>query len=159
MARSTDWIDTITSTTIASGAQGNVSLMGGNTPDVTRGWTSARVVLDLSIHPATAVSDGFQQLTLGIGVMSQEAFTAVVFPDANIGADRPARGWLYRNNVSVAGAAAMVSHAPIRITADIRGKRKVDNGELVMVLNNTTIDGTAFMVRVNGLVRVLFLLA
>ena len=83
---------------------------------------------------------------------------AQVVPDPNVGAERPARGWVWRTQVIVAGAASMVFHVPWTIRADLRSMRKVDDGELVLIINNEALDGTAFAVFVRGVVRCAFLL-
>jgi len=158
VARKATWIDTLIAFSVASGAQQVISLMGGLLPIETRGYTLTRTILELSMVPPTAVSDGFQAVSLGVQLVSQEGFNAGVVPDPNVGADRPPRGWVYRTRRAVAGAASMVSHDPLLIMADIRAKRRVDDGELVLTINNDAIDGTAFSVRLDGIVRCAYLL-
>ena len=158
MARRADWADSEVNSVVASGAQLVGSLMGGISTEGSRGMTVVRTILTLSIIPPVAVSDGHQRMSMGIGVISQEGFGAGVVPDANSVLDRPPRGWLWREQLVCVGAASMVSHAPAVFRADIRGKRKVDNGELVIIIDNDPIDGTAFGVRVVGMIRIVFLL-
>ena len=123
-----------------------------------RGLTATRMIMSMSLIPPTAVSDGFMNMHIGVGVVGQDAFAAAAVPDADVAADRPPRGWLYRDQRVVAGAAGMSSHAPVHVMADVRGSRRVDDGELILIMDSVAIDGTAFAVRAVGLVRVVFLL-
>ena len=132
--------------------------MGNLQPVDSRGMTIVRTIITLDLIPPAAVSDGWQRLSLGIGVFSQEAFAGSVFPDPDVAGDRPPRGWLYRTMRAVPGAAAMTNAAPVHIEVDVKGKRKVDDGELAIVFDNDPIDGTAFSIRVIGLVRAVFLM-
>ena len=158
MVRKASWFDTIPAVAPASGAQSIISLMGGVLPLDSRGYTLTRTIVDVNLAPPTAVSDGQQIVSMGIGLVSQEAFVAGVVPDPNVALDRPARGWVWRTQVIVAGAASMVSHVPWTIRADLRGMRRVDDGELVLIVNNDALDGTSFAVFVRGIVRCAFLL-
>ena len=158
MARKATWIDTIVSFTVANGAQQLVSLMGGMTPVDSRGFTLTRTIIEVSFAPPTAVSDGYQVASYGVGLVSQEAFVAGVVPDPDQAADRPARGWVYRGSMLVAGAANMTSHVPARLEKDIRSQRRVDDGEMIFIMNNGSADGTTFTMTVQGLVRTAYLL-
>ena len=157
MARKAQWIDTNVDETIGAGGQETQSLMGSFSVAEASGFTAVRTIIELTFLPPTAVSDGYQSCEFGIGVMSQEAVVGGVFPDPDTPTDRPARGWLYRGAVAVAGAASMSSHAPVHVSKDIRGSRKVDNGELMAIFDNNVIDGTFFSITVVGLIRVVFL--
>jgi len=158
MARKAQWIDTLALSNIVDGGQALTSMMGGMGTVDSRGLTTSRIIVDLSLSAPVAVSDGLQTVSLGIAVVSQEAFNASVVPDPNLGADRPPRGWLWRTQVVVAGAASMSSAQPLRLMADIRGMRKVDDGELILITNNDSNDGTTFTVRLRGILRTIFLL-
>ena len=70
MARKAAWFDTNLSFAVASGAQTVTSLMGGITPADSRGYTLTRTIIDYSITPPTAASDGYQVASVGIGVVS-----------------------------------------------------------------------------------------
>lgn len=157
MARRTFWIDTRISQTVASGAQQRDSLMGSLVPAETLGMTTVRQIVDLSMVPPTAASDGQQSMFFAIGVVSQEAFISGTLPDPDSAADRPPRGWLYRGARIIRAAAAMTTSSPVHVFADMRGSRRVDDGELLMIFNNNALDGTAFSVLVEGMVRTVFL--
>jgi len=158
MARTAQWVDTLVDFSVVSAGQGSASLMGGMTIIQSRGLTATRVILALNLIPPTSVSDGYQNVDFGIGVVAQEAFGSNILPDSDEATNRSPRGWLYRSQRVVAGAASMVSHAPVFVGADVRGKRKVDDGELLFIVDSNPIDGTAFTVQCVGLVRVVFLL-
>ena len=121
------------------------------------GLTVVRTIVSLSFVPPTAVSDGQVDIFAGIGVVSQEGFVSSVVPDADIQGDRPPRGWLYRDMRIVIGAASMVTVVAQRMAADVRGSRKVDNGELILVLDAVNVDGTTFGVLTEGIIRCVFL--
>ena len=159
MPRMTDWIDTSVGFTIATSAQTSLSLMTGVAPVNMRGMTLIRTILTLDCFSVTTAGAwGVQILSIGIGVASQEAFAAGVFPDPNTMTDKPPRGWVYRTSRCVAqnGASAPVI---MEIRADIRGARKIENGELYIVVDNDPIVGTTFTARVQGLARTLYKLA
>ena len=157
MARMTDWQDTIVSELVVGGG-GPItnSLLGTLTAADTRGLTLIRTLVRLDFASNTVAGAwGHNQIDMGIGVSAQEAFAAGVLPDPNISNEKPARGWVYRSSVGVAqnGVGAPVVYS---VTADIRGARKVENGELYMVWLNTPIQGTSFGINARGLVRCLF---
>ena len=125
--------------------------------------TAVRVIGDLTGFPddRNAAVDGVMQIEGGIGVASEEAFTAQVVPDPNAQSEYPALGWLYMasrvvifNNSS--GTTEVLEPATFHF--DIRANRKVDRGRLYFVWNNTTADGTGFQVTLVGRIRTLFLL-
>ena len=121
------------------------------------GLTVVRTIVSLSMVPPFAASDGNMQSDIGIGVVSQEGFVSSVVPDPNVALDRPPRGWVYRDHRVVVGAASMVTYTALYVMADIRGARKVDNGELVFIQTADDLDGTTFSVRTVGLIRCVFL--
>ncbi len=158
MARTPYWRDTLIDKATASSAQSVTSLNGDLTPIDTRGATVIRVIMRLSVIPTAlggAVSG--QIMTYGIGVVAQDAFAASAVPDPNVDADRPARGWLMRDRcliIDVAGDPL----APVDCHGDFRGKRKLDNGELVLIVNNDNDQGAGTSITMIGLVRVLYLM-
>ena len=157
MARRALWADTIVSLSTAAAGQDVVSLMGGLAPVDTAGLTVVRTILSVTLVAPSSVSDGVMQVSVGVGVVAQEAFIAGVVPDPDVVLDRPARGWLYRDLRVVVGAASMAPYDPVHIMADVRGARKIDNGELVFIVDVTDVDGTTFSVRTLGLIRCVFL--
>jgi len=157
MPRPTDWIDTIISLTLAPmGGSAIQSLMTGVAPVNMRGMTLIRTIISLSLVSQTVAGAwGVQRANLGIGVADQDAFAAGALPDPDVATDKPARGWVWR---SYAGVAQNGSGAPViyTLTADIRGARKIENGELYIAGVNTDSLGTAFTVFVGGLIRTLY---
>ena len=158
MARRADWQDTFIGLDVASGAQSITSLMGNQAAPDQRGVTVVRSIFRFHLIPPTAASDGYTAITCGIGVVSQEGFAAGVVPDPQVMTDRPPRGWLFREMAVVTAAASMVTGRSQEMMGDLRGKRKVDNGELVVIFNSDHIGGTAFTVTLRGIVRTVFLL-
>ena len=95
MARRALWTDTRVSEAIVNAGQARVSLMSDLDSRDSEGMTAVRTILELSVTPPPAVSDGYMRLDLGVGVVSQEAFLAGIVPDPDVVLDRPPRGWLY----------------------------------------------------------------
>ncbi len=159
MARKAQWVDTLVGALTADGGQTITSLLGGMGTVDSRGLTLARTIVSFSVHgPAAVASDAFQIASLGIGVVSQEGFAANVVPDPNLASDRPPRGWVWRDRLSVPGAASQSSTGVQRVKADVRGMRKVDDGELVLITNNDNLDGVPFSLHIRGIIRCVFLL-
>ncbi len=155
MARATDWIDTLVSMSPASGGSSNVSLITGAAPINMRGVTLIRTIVSLSLVSTTVAGAwGVQQAQIAIGITSQEAFAAGVFPDPSSATDKPPRGWVYRTSAPVTQNGIST---PVHtwVQADIRGARKIENGELFLIVDNDAVLGTAFQLRVTGIVRVL----
>ena len=158
MARRTRWIDTLVAESTTNLGQDIESLLAGMSTDSTRGLTVTRVIGDLWLSSGTVAGAwGTQQVSIGIGVVSQEAFVANAIPDPNNNADYPVRGWIYRTCCGVAqnGTGTQVLY---RCVFDIRSQRKLDSGELLLVINNDAGLGTSFTVQTFGSVRVLALL-
>ena len=156
MPRPTDWVDTTVNLEISTGNQSVTSLITGLSPSDMWGVTVIRTIIMLSAFSNTvAGAFGCQQLDLGIGIASQEAFAAGVLPDPNISTDKPPRGWMWRVEkvVSQNGAGAPIV---TELEADIRGARKVENGEVYLIGFNTALLGTTFQVNVRGLIRQLY---
>ena len=159
MPRATDWVDTIVGNLAVTGSQANISLITGLDPSDMRGATVIRTLIRLNLaSDTTAGAWGWGRVDMAIGISAQEAFTAGVLPDPNIDGDKPPRGWMWRDSVGVSqnGVGGQVV-VPVR--ADIRGARKVENGEVYLIYTNTAVDGTTFSVRCHGLVRLLIKLA
>jgi len=156
--RASDWLDTMLQPTVTSGAQVLTTLMTGVAPVNVRRQTLVRTIITLDLSSATVAGAwGTQDVTIGIGITSQEAFAAGVVPDPETSGDQPSRGWIYRKRRVVAqnGIGAQVVYV---IENDIRASRKLDDGECFIVITNIAIAGTAFSVNVHGLVRQLWLL-
>jgi len=156
MPRPTDWIDTTLNLELPATAQTIQSLMTGVAPVNMRGMTVIRTLISLEMFSDTiAGAYGVELMDIGIGIASQEAFVAGVLPDPKTATDKPPRGWMWRTAKLVAqngtGAPVIVS-----LEADIRGARKVENGEVYIIADNSPIKGTTFQVNIRGLVRQLY---
>ena len=158
MPRRTRWIDALISIDVSSGGQNTQTLFPGITPDELRNGTIVRTVTSLSLTSVSVAGAwGFQILDLGLGVISQEAIGAGIFPDPNDADDYPTRGWLYRERCGVSQngtGASLLSYCVF----DVRSQRKLDTGAYYMVVNNTPGVGTSFTTRVFGSVRTLVLM-
>ena len=156
MARPTDWIDTRVAFQVAQAAQGLQSLMTGVAPVNMRGMTLIRTIISLGVFSTTTAGAwGVQAVDFGIGVASQEAFAAGVVPDPDVPTDKPPRGWVWRTAKNVAqngSSTEVVTH----LMADIRGARKIENGELYIAVDNNNVQGTSFEIDVQGLIRTLY---
>jgi len=125
--------------------------------------TVVRLIGSLTAFPddRNATSEGVMSIDLGIGVVSQESFTAQVVPDPNVQADYPALGWLYASSRIVifnnSSGTTEMFHIP-EFNFDVGANRKVDKGVLTLVWNNTAADGTGFACRLVGRVRAVVLL-
>ena len=157
-ARRTRWTDALISFTVATGLQGQQTLFPGIGPDDLRDGTIVRTIGLLDIYSLTiGGAQGVQGVDMALGVISQEAIGASVFPDPNSAADYPVRGWLYRHRCLVNQSNA--EGAPVtRCVWDVRSQRKLDTGSYYMIANNTAQNGTSFTVHLFGLVRTLVLM-
>ena len=93
---------------------------------------------------------------MGIGIASQDAFAAGVFPDPDTQQDEPQRGWIWRDDYLVQDSTNTLPPI-LRVSFDLHSQRKIDRGELYYVVDNNLVVGTAFNIRVKGLIRQLFL--
>ena len=157
------WIDSLFGGDVASGGQLLQSLMSGVSVTETRFTrmtllrTIVRLDLAYTVHDA---GEGSQQLDIGIAITSQEAFAAASVPDPDVQTDFPVRGWVWRSRYRIFGFAADQPAVSVRaVDLDLRGRRKLDNGEAYLVANNTAIEGVSSTVRVVGLVRQLWLVS
>jgi len=153
--RATDWVDTRLGLTIPVSGQFLSSLLSGLTQEELRGATIVRTILTLGVCSETVAGAwGNMVIDLAIGIVSREAFAAGVVPDPVVDRDTPARGWMWRTQrvISQNGVGGQVV---FDVTADIRGARKVENGNVFIVANSSVLDGTTFVMTVRGMVRLL----
>ena len=155
---STLWVDTVFNTDVAVGAQNLTSLMTGVSSTETRfmGMTLLRTIIGLDIAPTVHdQGEGSSLVSVGIGVTSQEAFAAGVFPAPRTATDKPPRGWVFRTQelVTQNGVGTPIVTS---FKADIRGARKVENGELYLIVDGTFETGATFAVNVFALIRTLY---
>ena len=155
MPRATDWIDTLVNTTVATGAQSRTDLVSGIGAIDLRGATVIRTLLSLSFMSSSiAGAYGGQRIDLGILIASREAEAAGVVPDPGVAGDHPPRGWLYRTSRVVAQNGSGMDPL-LHVSADIRAARKVEQGKVILVIDNEAVSGTSFTYHVDGLIRLL----
>jgi len=155
MPRLTDWVDTRVGLTVTAGSQDNTRVDGGSVQTTLRGITIVRTILAFgAFSTSVAGAWGIQQLDMAIGIVTREAFNAGIFPDPNSATDKPARGWIWYGQMLVSqnGVGTKIVHT---LNGDIRGARKIENGVVVFIVNNTSLAGTNFSVQIRGLVRTL----
>ena len=159
------WIDTSAALLLAAGGSLHKSLMTDFTRQQTRlqQMTLLRTVIGIDIGRLVHDSgEGSEMTSLGIGVASQEAFTAGVtsLPDPNIDADFPTRGWIWRARYRTYGFAAdQPAVFNVRVDLDLRSQRKLENGEAFFIGHNELVNGTTSVVQVTGLIRQLWLVS
>ncbi len=95
---------------------------------------------------------------IGIGLVEQDAFAALVVPDPLIAADQPIRGWVWRTRMMPMDSSLASGFHNDERHADIRAMRKIGDGELVMITDTNVILGSSFTAQLSGLVRTLYLL-
>ena len=155
---STRWIDTLFSLDTTSGSQNVAELMTGISPGDQNQWVLLRTIICMTVaYTIHDSGEGSQHVDIGIGITSQEAFAANAVPDPNVAGDAPTRGWIYRCRYRIWGFAADQAAVDyVRIEKDIRSKRRLDNGEAYLVVNNTAVEGATGSIRLSGIVRMLW---
>ena len=123
------------------------------------GLTLVRSIMRLHIRPTTPVAAvGMQALDVGIALLEQDAFAAVAVPDMNFRDDQPGRGWVYRDRFMIEdNTSATAGVVRGDVVQDLKGKRKINDMELVLLIDNNSAVGTAFSVTTEGIVRLVFL--
>ena len=157
----TFWSDTLLHTLVGSGGQAAISLVSDFSNEELRlaSLTLMRTIIGIDVAYSVHDSgEGSQLMDIAIGVESQEAFAAGVHPDPKVGSDHPVRGWVFRARGRVFGFAAdQPAVYSWRLDRDIRSRRKLENGEAFIVIDNTPAEGAAGSVSVSGLIRQLWL--
>ncbi len=156
--RKTTWLDTVLSFQVSNGSQVVRAIDGTPSVGDAQGRTLTRLIGKLAFHSTTVAGAwGVQNMFMGAGAASREAFTAGALPDPGSPTEEPTLGWIYRGHVAVAqnGSGAPVVFV---VEFDLRAQRKLDSGRHWMSFENTDIDGTSFTMAVNGFVRALYLL-
>jgi len=156
------WIDTNPSMTLTSGGgKDRTSLMTGVSATQTRfdRMTLLRTIVGIDISYAVHDSgEGSQQVSVGIGIASQEAFAASTLPDPETDTDFPTQPWVWRARFRVYGFAAdQPTIFTRRVDLDIRAKRILVNGESFINAANVDQEGVASTVFITGLIRQLWL--
>ena len=156
------WIDTNVNSQVGSGSATAFSLMTGITEIESRmaGLTLLRTLIGVDVaHLVHDSGEGSQEVSMGIGVASQEAVAADTLPDPEVPGDKPPRGWVWRARYRTYGFAA--DQAAVfnqRVDKDIRSRRKLDNGEAFFTIQNAPDQGSAGTIAVIGMVRQLWLI-
>ena len=142
-------------TAIASGAQGISNLLQNLPVMESVGCTIIRIIHDVTYYFSSGeTADVSQLISIGIGIVSEESFAALVVPDPNSNIDEPPAGWLYRA-VGPVHRKQGQDQMQYRTNVDLRAQRKLGRAILVHIVNNDPIEGTAQNVRQAGLVSVL----
>jgi len=160
MARPTVWEDTLVNEDITSGGSALVGLTLQLDDTSKRGSTITRMLIRLNFHEEVLNSGtALQRVDLGIGIASQEAFALGVtaLPAPQTATERPRLGWYFREEVMVRSSTTDTGFGVpvLRVQADIRAMRKLENGELYLRMNSVGSVGVDFTVRAVGLIRTL----
>ena len=163
MARPLAWADThFDLTHSVAGTKNPINLLDNLAPSDT--ITVIRLIIHFMVQPQNLSDniDGGSVVDLAIGVSAVEAFNANVMPDANVPADVPIRGWLWKDRLvavgnSVTGPPAHDVYYGTELKADIRAMRKVDRGILYLVTSATdiSVSGSFLPTSLVGIVRAL----
>ena len=157
------WVDRVISQQVATGAEAVINLLSEVSIAESRlgQFTLLRTIIGLDIARLTHDSgEGSDQMAMGIGIVSQEALSigTTAIPNASIGTDHPARGWIWRAIYRTYGFAADQPAAfNRRIDLDLRSQRKLDNGVSVLIMENDAVEGSTSVTLVLGLIRQLWL--
>ena len=154
----TAWDDTFVDVTASSGADTTQLLVGNVADPEKRGCTLVRMLIRLWVNQSTpGVVSGIQALTMGIGLSSDDAFTANALPEVQVADDFPQTGWLFRDQVLVLDETLATGvFAAISVREDVRSQRKLDRASAYIRISNVAVEGTSFSVRCKGLIRALY---
>jgi len=158
----TFWADHLPNLTVATGSLARTDMLVdmASVPARHERMTLTRTVIGIDVARITHDSgEGSDQVFLGIGVLSRDAFAAsgAAIPDPFVMSDYPARGWVWRAAYRVYGFAAdQPAVFNRRIDLDIRAQRKLENGILTLAVKNTAFEGTSSVITVSGIIRTLW---
>ncbi len=164
MPRPRAWGDLNLSINLAEGVRQQVDMLANLTVSDTR--TVVRLIGRLVAQPngISGQVDGSMRVDFGIGVATQEAFTAggTSLPNPQNPGQQPARGWLQKDHmITTKEHATGVENEYTFIDVvrwDLRAARKVDRGVLFFTVESSNAVGaTAFDVRLTGTLRALCL--
>jgi len=157
--RKTEWIDTLVSGVVSSAGQVRDSLLSDYISNELAGWTLTRQLVHIW-YATDSTQGSFLKagIDVGVGLVTQEAFAAGIVPDPGTEGDRPVLDWVWRDRLMIMSNTDVTVRMPqIELRLDIRSKRKIGDGELLLIHDNTAIN-SGFQVRLHGIVRSLFLL-
>ncbi len=158
--RSKVWADTLFNVVIPNAGSSATSLMSTLDPDERLDVTITRLIVCLYLYPETPNEvTSIQLADLGVGIASQDAFTAGATADPNDPGDFPQAGWMYRCRHVVINNSTAANRSPlIVIREDLRAMRKLQRGELYLKISNINTQGAAMGIRMIGTVRALLAL-
>ena len=155
--RRTAWDDEWITETIASGGVGTSLLVQNVADPEKRGCTLVRLIVDMVFTPVTPLqSSGVQWIQFGIGLTSDDAFTAAATPEPEAEADFPVQGWILRSHSVLVSETSPGPGMVERRFYDLRVSRKLERSSVFVSVTNTAIEGSALAVRHNGLFRALY---
>ena len=97
-------------------------------------------------------------IDMGLALVSEEGASSSTVPDPSTDTDFPLTPWLWRGRYRIYASAVDDQNVDVReIDLDLRGRRKIGNGQLVLITDSTPNQGTAVAVQVTGIVRMLLL--
>ena len=145
---------------VSSGSTSEVGLVDDTADPEKRGCTLIRLIMDFWMFPSIpgAVS-GRQVVTMGIGVVSDDAFAAGSsgLPNPEVDGDYPVGGWLWRHKVPIFDETlATTGPLVIRIKEDLRAMRKLDRSTVALMMKSVSNEGTSFTVQWMGIIRALY---
>ena len=155
--RRTAWDDELIGTTVANAGQ-QVNLIAQNVSDPEkRGCTIIRVIYHMWFLPnSPGAVNGVEQITLGIGIASDDAFSAGAIPEADTAADFPMSGWMYRDRLLVVDSIDAKDSPAVELYRDLRVSRKMERGSVYVTHESDGFVGSAFTVAFSGIIRVLY---
>ena len=157
--RTTAWDDEFVSLSLANATAGNQLLVQNVADPEKRGCTLVRMIvgIDVMVNQPGTVS-GKQLITVGIGLVSDDAFSAGVFPENNVADDFPVGGWIYRAQRIIwdETLGSGVGVDKVRFEADLRAQRKLARSSVFLQVHNGAHEGSTFSVFATGLVRALY---
>lgn len=123
------------------------------------GLTLVRTIVDLSVRATTPlVAIGTQAMDFGLMLVEQDAHAAGVYPDMSFSDDQPIKGWIWKHREIIQDHTTVgVYEFQNKIRRDLKGARKIDDSELILLLENVAVAGTTFTTTCEGLVRMVFL--
>ena len=158
MARRSRWSDRLMNDSIGVSGSANFNLLPTMDIDERTAITVVRMIIHINAFASpTSGIIGVQRLDMGIGIVSVDALTAAAVPDPNDEDDRPSGGWLWRDRIPVLDDSIGVITPTISM-GDIRAKRRVSSGQLILTAINTTTAGGGFSISLVGIIRTLVLL-
>ena len=157
------WIDTLIATAVGSGGQIVLPLSAVGLSTVERRLTQntlLRTIVRMDLAATVRDSgEGDNIVDMGIALLTIESSGATAgAPDPSSQGDFPAMPWVWRSRYRVYASAVDDQNVDIiRIDLDLRGRRKIGNGQLHLIVDNTPNQGTAVSVTPVGLIRTLLL--